>query len=89
MNRSNSQRYFIYSLKRGLAVLEAFASAKKHLTLSDVALMTNMSLPTTTRYLHTLKDLGYLNFDETTSKHYLTTKTLSLGFEVFMDIHIP
>jgi IclR family pca regulon transcriptional regulator len=88
MKKSKNQRYFIYSLERGLRVLEAFSSERKHLSLSEVAQMTNMSLPTTTRYLYTLKDLGYLNLETTTNQYHLTTKTLSLGFEALNSMDI-
>ena len=58
------------------------------LTLSEAAELTQMSLPTTIRYLRTLKDLGYLIHDPATKRYALTSKVLSLGFSFLnkMDI---
>jgi IclR family pca regulon transcriptional regulator len=50
-------------LAKGLAVLEAFGSARAKLTISDAARMTDLSRATARRCLLTLVDLGYLSFD--------------------------
>ena len=61
-------------------MLQAFAVANEPLSLSKVAKSTNMSLPTATRYIRTLKDLGFLVADEKIKRYFLTSKILSLGF---------
>ena len=50
---------FVQSLERGLAVIRAFDSERRSLTLSDVARETGLSRASARRFLHTLVELGY------------------------------
>ena len=61
-------RYFVYALEKGLAVLEAFNNRNSALGLTEIAKITHMNLSSTTRYLRTLTDLGYLHFDPDTDQ---------------------
>jgi IclR family pca regulon transcriptional regulator len=54
---------FVRSLDRGLAVIRAFGPGREHQTLSDVARSTGLTRAATRRFLLTLQDLGYVNFD--------------------------
>lgn len=80
MRESVKPRYFINSLARGLSILNNFSSAKPQLSLSELAAANNITLATCTRYVSTLRDLGYIVQDPLTKKYTLTPKILSLGF---------
>ncbi|MEN8247118.1 MAG: IclR family transcriptional regulator, partial [Thermodesulfobacteriota bacterium] len=88
LHKNMSPRYFINSLERGLIILTKFADRGKPIGLSELANLTDLSLPTVNRYLKTLRDLGYLLFDTDTKKYSLSPKFLSLGFSALnkMDI---
>jgi IclR family transcriptional regulator, pca regulon regulatory protein len=81
-------RYFVYALEKGLAVLEAFNNQNSALGLSEIAKLTHMNLPSTTRYLRTLTDLGYLHFDPDVKRYSLTPRVLSLGFTVLNNMDL-
>jgi IclR family transcriptional regulator, pca regulon regulatory protein len=64
-------------LAKGIAVLEAFASARSPLTIAEAARLTDLSRPTARRCLLTLTELGYLRFD---GKRFTPTRrVLRLG----------
>lgn len=73
-------RYFVYSLENGLTVLEAFNNQKDWLSLSEIAKITKMNLPSASRYIRTLTDLGYLHCDVDNKRYSLAPRVLSLGF---------
>jgi IclR family pca regulon transcriptional regulator len=54
---------FVQSLERGLAVIRAFDSEDRSLTLSDVARKTGLTRAAARRFLHTLAELGYVRSD--------------------------
>ena len=81
-------RYFVYALEKGLVVLEAFSNQKAALGLSEIAKITKMNLPSTTRYVRTLMDLGYLHCDTDTKRYSLTPRVLSLGFTVLNNMDL-
>jgi IclR family pca regulon transcriptional regulator len=54
---------FVRSLDRGLAVIRAFGPGRERQTLSDVARATGLTRAATRRFLLTLQELGYVNFD--------------------------
>jgi IclR family pca regulon transcriptional regulator len=54
---------FVQSLERGLAVIRAFGPDQTHLTLSEVARETNLTRAAARRFLLTLVELGYIDFD--------------------------
>jgi IclR family transcriptional regulator, pca regulon regulatory protein len=58
-NRSSST-YRVEALAKGLSVLTAFSEARPVLTLSELADLTGLPLPTTFRMAATLEEAGYL-----------------------------
>ena len=72
-------RYFVYSLAKGISILKVFSQQTSLLSLTEVAHLNRMNLPTASRYLRTLTDLGYLILDPSTKKYLLTNKVLALG----------
>jgi IclR family pca regulon transcriptional regulator len=72
-------RYFIKSLAKGLAALEAISEAGGLLTLSDIADALQIDNTTATRLCYTLTELGFLQRDG--NKRYAPTpKVLLLGY---------
>ena len=71
-------RQFIQSLEKGLLILKHFSTSSLTLSVSDVAEACGMNLPTTHRYLFTLKELGYLEQDAT-RRYRLTPEILKIG----------
>ncbi len=77
---------FVQSLARGLAVIEAFSNERRELTLSDVAARTGLTRATARRFLHTLRDLGYVGFD---GKYFgLKPRVLCLGYAYLSSMNI-
>lgn len=72
-------RDFISSLAKGLAILSSFTRRQPTLTLSEVAKVNALNLPTARRYLRTLIQLGYVVQDEDFKRYQLTPKVLRLG----------
>ena len=72
-------RYFIYSLSKGLSMLTFFSKQNAPLGLTAIAKLNNMNLPTASRYVRTLSDLGYLVLNPTTQKYMLTNRVMALG----------
>ena len=54
---------YLELLARGLRVLTAFTADKRQMTLSEVAVVVNLSRATARRALHTLERLGYVETD--------------------------
>lgn len=77
MSRAGESRDHIQSLERGLAVLTAFSSRHRRMTLSEVAERTGLTRATTRRLLLTLVRLGYACTDG--KMFELTPKVLDLG----------
>ncbi len=71
-------RYFINSIGKGLAVLEAFSEAGHALTLSEIAKALKVNNTTTTRLCYTLTELGFIQKDSQ-KRYHLTPKILTLG----------
>jgi IclR family pca regulon transcriptional regulator len=69
---------FVQSLERGLAVIRAFDSERRSLTLSDVARETSLSRASARRFLHTLVELGYVATDG--REFSLRPAVLDLGY---------
>ena len=61
--RGSSPGEFVASLERGLRVLQSFSRERSQLTLSEVAVLTELSPATARRSLHTLEMLGYVGRD--------------------------
>lgn len=68
---------FVKSLAKGLRVIQAFGKAAGPLTLSEVAVKTDMTRAAARRFLLTLTELGYTRMDG--RNFSLTPKILSLS----------
>jgi IclR family transcriptional regulator, pca regulon regulatory protein len=78
-SKKKPPRYFIYSLAKGISILRIFSQQTLPISLTDVAHLNQMNLPTASRYLRTLADLGYVILDFSTKKYMLTNKVIALG----------
>ncbi len=77
---------FVQSLERGLAVLRAFSSEHRALTLSEVARLTGLTRATARRLLLTFTALGYTRSDGRLFE--LTPKVLDLGYAYISSLGI-
>jgi IclR family transcriptional regulator, pca regulon regulatory protein len=75
---NGSNRDFVQSLERGLAVIEAFSAKTPRLTLSEVARATGLTRAASRRFLLTLQQLGFVDSDE--REFFLTPRVLRLGY---------
>ncbi len=78
---------FVQSLERGLAVIRAFDSERRSLTLSDVARETGLSRASARRFLHTLVELGYVATDG--REFTLRPALLELGYAYLSSLTLP
>lgn len=69
---------FMTSLARGLAVLRAFADARKPQTIAQLSQQTGIPRAAVRRCLHTLRQLGYV--DAEMNNFSLRPKILALGY---------
>jgi IclR family pca regulon transcriptional regulator len=69
---------FMTSLARGLAVIRAFADARKPRTIAQVSQQTGIPRAAVRRCLHTLRQLGYVEADH--NNFSLRPKILTLGY---------
>jgi IclR family pca regulon transcriptional regulator len=69
---------FVQSLDRGLAVIRAFGPGREQQTLSDVARAAGLTRAAARRFLLTLQELGYVNFDGRLFS--LRPRVLELGY---------
>jgi IclR family pca regulon transcriptional regulator len=74
-------RYYIYSLAKGLRILQIFTEAGRPLTLSEIADLMNANSTTVTRLCYTLLQLGFLQRDSQ-RQYRMTPKILTLGYPV-------
>ncbi len=72
-------RDFVASFAKGLLLLSRFTRHQPAMTLSEVARLNHLNLPTARRYLHTLKQMGFVFHDEQSKRYRLTSKVLCLG----------
>jgi IclR family pca regulon transcriptional regulator len=78
---------FVQSLQRGLAVIQAFATAEPGLTLGEVAAATGLARAATRRFLLTLVALGYVR-DEG-RLYRLSPRVLELGRAYLSSLRLP
>jgi IclR family transcriptional regulator, pca regulon regulatory protein len=78
---------FAQSLERGLAVIRAFGPDRPRLTLSDVARHTGLTRATARRFLLTLVELGYVDFDG--RLFWLRPQVLDLGYSYLSGLTTP
>jgi IclR family pca regulon transcriptional regulator len=69
---------FMATLAKGLAVLGCFGRQQPSMTLSEAAVLTNLSRATARRILRTLTELGYV--EQSGRQFSLAPKILELGF---------
>jgi len=86
--RIKKPRYFIGSLARGLSILNTFCQNEPNLSLSEIASANGLTMATASRYLLTMKELGYLVQDVQTKKYLPSPKILSLGFSLLKNMNL-
>jgi IclR family pca regulon transcriptional regulator len=69
---------FVHSLKRGLSVIKSFDQTHSRMTLSEVAERTSLTRAGARRFLLTLHELGYVDYDQ--KYFWLRPAVLELGF---------
>jgi IclR family transcriptional regulator, pca regulon regulatory protein len=75
---TRSERHFIQSLARGLAVLQVFSRQHPAVTLSEAASLTGLTRATARRILLTLQELGYVRAE---GRRFLPTpRVLAIGY---------
>jgi IclR family transcriptional regulator, pca regulon regulatory protein len=77
----------VIALERGLAVIAAFDTARRRLSMAEVATLCGLSRATARRYLHTLENLGFVVSER--NMYALTAKTLRLGQSYMYSSRLP
>lgn len=85
---ADADRYMVPGLERGLRVLEQFGSARRHLSLAQIARALEAPRSSAFRIIHTLERMGYLERDEGGRGYHLGTRVLSLGFEYLASLDV-
>ncbi len=78
VDRARHDPNFMTSLARGLAVIQAFADRKRHVTISQLSGKTGLSRAAVRRCLYTLRQLGFAGCDEH-GRFFLRPRILVLG----------
>lgn len=85
---ASPSRYFINSIARAFAVLEAFSSTHPRLSLSELSHRSGLNKATVRRFALTFCDLGYMRQDS--ERHFsLTPKVLDLGSRFLQTLSLP
>jgi IclR family transcriptional regulator, pca regulon regulatory protein len=74
----DSERDFVQSLERGLAVLQLFSQARPSVTISEAAALTGLTRATVRRILVTLERLGYVRAED--RRFMPTPRVLAIGY---------
>ena len=77
---------FVTALERGLAILEAFETGPRRVTLSEMSAKVGLSRGTARRLLLTLVELGFVAFDGRCFS--LTPRIMRLGFSFLSSLGI-
>lgn len=72
-------KYVVQPVYKALQVLNTIATAKRPLTLSELALRTNLPKSTVFRYLHTLRIMDYIDFDTQADGYVVGLRLWELG----------
>jgi IclR family pca regulon transcriptional regulator len=87
MQTRASERQFVKSLERGLAVIRALSVPGQGRTLSAVARETGLTRASARRFLLTLEQLGYVR---SADRHFtLTPRALDLGYAFLSSLTLP
>lgn len=78
---------FVQSLARGITVIKTFDAENSAMPLTEIASRADLSRATTRRFLLTLEELGYVNFNG--KLFSLTPKILELGYSYLSGIGLP
>lgn len=70
---------FVQSVEKAFAVLRAFDSGRRTMSLSEIALTVGITKSAAQRFTHTLEVLGYLRKDIASRRWQLTPRTLDIG----------
>jgi len=85
-SRSEDNENFVHAFARGLQVIRTFSDGAEKQTLSDVARRANISRASARRLLHTLFQLGYVDFDG--KQFWLKPKILDLGYSYVSSLEL-
>jgi IclR family pca regulon transcriptional regulator len=77
----------VAALSHGLRAIEAFATTRQRMTLTEVAKKTGLTRAATRRYLLTLVTNGYADFDG--KRFQLTPRVLRLGHAYLASVPLP
>lgn len=75
-------RYIVPGLARGLAMLQLFTKARPEQTLNELAEGLGLSRSAAYRLVYTLEKEGFLSRNQHTRRYRVTSRVLSLGFEL-------
>lgn len=80
--RTNSREdpRFLSSVERGLSVLEALSDSSGPMSLTEIARITGLAVPTLQRLTATLVQAGYLEKEADSKRYCQTVKTVDLLF---------
>ncbi|MGH8315676.1 MAG: IclR family transcriptional regulator [Steroidobacterales bacterium] len=71
---------FVQSVEKAMKVLMAFDGSKRHLSLTEIAALTDLDNSAAQRFTHTLTALGYLVKDSSTRKYELSVRLLDFTY---------
>jgi IclR family pca regulon transcriptional regulator len=86
-DESSGSAFFVQSLARGLAVIDAFDADHSALSLMDVSRRTGINRAAARRFVLTLAQLGYLRPEG--RNFVLTSKVLNLGYAYLSALGMP
>jgi len=87
-SHSETNRYFITSLAKGLEVLSCFGAGTPSLSLKELCERLGWPKGSGFRYTFTLQKLGYLDQDPVTKRYRPGVKVLSLGFDYLNSLEL-
>ena len=87
-SHSETNRYFIASLAKGLEVLSCFGAGTPSLSLKELCERMGWPKGSGFRYTFTLHELGYLDQDPVTKRYRPGVKVLGLGFDYLSSLDL-
>src|SRR5919197_6586233 len=82
----DTEREFVQSLGRGLAVLQVFSHERPSVTISEAAALTGLTRATARRILFTLERLGFVRADG--RRYAPTPRVLAIGYAYLSSMDI-